>query len=397
MSNDKEFDLLVFVGRFQPLHLEHKRVIDIALEKSKNVLILVGSAGKARTIRNPFTFEERRNMITESYTDNWDAIDPEGKTDRRLIIKPLYDKTYNDAAWVKQVQELVKDTTLDVMNPSGFMASGYNDAKVGLIGASKDGTSYYLKLFPQWKSVNVDIENDVHATTIRETFLDSTHSYDEWKDIAETVPNNVVHFLSDFMKTDAYTQLNSELKFVRDYKKQWEEGKTDLVALAQELASSNFTMKEILEKLEEIKKVPYPVKHATVDAVVEQSGHILLVKRRSEPGKGLWALPGGHLNEYEKQLDGAIRELREETKIKVPEAVLRGSIRDHETFDDPYRSTLGRVITKAYHFKLPDDITLPKVKGADDAEKAKFIPISELREDQMFDDHHAIVTYFLGL
>ena len=359
-NTEKEFDLLVFVGRFQPLHMEHKRVIDIALEKSRNVLVLVGSAGKARTIRNPFTFDERRDMITGCYENDWDVTDPKGQTERRLIIRPLYDKTYNDAAWVKQVQELVKDTTLDVMNPSGFMASGYNDAKVGLIGASKDNSSYYLKLFPQWKSVNVEIEADVHATTIRETYLS-----DGTVEIG-AVPVNVANFLIDFRFTGPHLQLHDELQFVRNYKKQWE-------------------------------VAPYPVKHATVDAVVEQSGHILLVKRKAEPGKGLWALPGGHLNEYEKQLDGAIRELREETKIKVPEAVLRGSIRDHETFDDPYRSTLGRVITKAYHFKLPDDITLPKVKGADDAIRAKWIPISELREDQMFDDHYHVVSFFLGL
>jgi bifunctional NMN adenylyltransferase/nudix hydrolase len=184
----------------------------------------------------------------------------------------------------------------------------------------------------------------------------------QYKDIPESVSN----FLLEFSLTDAFTQLKRELQFVRDYQKQWE-------------------------------AAPYPVKHATVDSVVEQSGHILLVKRKAEPGKGLWALPGGHLNEYETQLDGAIRELREETKIKVPEAVLRGSIRDHETFDDPYRSTLGRVITKVYHFKLADDVTLPRVKGSDDAIAAKWIPISELREDQMFDDHFAIVQYFLGL
>ena len=356
-NTEKEFDLLVFVGRFQPFHKEHKRVIDIALEKSRHVLILVGSAGKARTIRNPFTFDERKQMIYGAFKQSEKHDDALRR--KRLIIKPLYDKTYNDAAWVKQVQELVKDTTLDVMNPSGFMASGYNDAKVGLIGASKDGTSYYLKLFPQWKSVNVDIQADVHATAIREDFLEN-------RKVSMDCPVSVRRFLMDFHSTDTYTQLRSELEFVRDYQKQWEVS-------------------------------PYPVKHATVDAVVEQSGHILLVKRKAEPGKGLWALPGGHLNEYEKQLDGAIRELREETKIKVPEAVLRGSIRDHETFDDPYRSTLGRVITKAYHFKLPDDVTLPRVKGSDDAEKAKWVPISELREEDFFDDHFHILNYFLGL
>ncbi len=346
----KEFDLLILIGRFQPFHNEHKRIIDIALEKSRNVLILVGSAGKARTIRNPFTFGERKHMISESV----------GAGDR-LIIKPLYDKTYNDAAWIKQVQTVVLDTALHVANNgNSFHASGYNDIKVGLIGASKDNTSYYLKMFPQYQSVNVAIEADLHATAIREDYLRNCMID------GPNIPESVLKFLLTFSRTDDYQQLKSELRFVENYKKQW--------------AVS-----------------PYPVKHATVDSVVEQSGHILLVKRKAEPGKGLWALPGGHLNEFEKQLDGAIRELREETKIKVPEAVLRGSIRDHETFDDPYRSTLGRVITKAYHFKLADDVTLPKVRGADDAEKAKWVPISELREDQMFDDHYAVVAYFLGL
>lgn len=348
---EKEFDLLVFVGRFQPFHNEHKRIIDIALQKSRNVLVLVGSAGKARTIRNPFTFDERRKMILDSYFDS----------EPKLIIKPLYDKTYNEAAWINQVQHIVKDTVLDVVNNfNSWRASGYADAKVGLIGASKDNTSYYLKMFPQFRSVNVEIEADLHATSIREKYLDSSLLR------PDQVPESVTKFLVEFAGTEMYEQLHNELNFVREYKKQWE-------------------------------AAPYPVKHATVDAVVEQSGHILLVKRRSEPGKGLWALPGGHLNEYERQLDGAIRELREETKIKVPEAVLRGSIRDHETFDDPYRSTLGRVITKAYHFKLADDVTLPKVKGADDAEKAKWVPIGDLREEDFFDDHFHIIQYFLGL
>jgi len=348
----KEFDLLVFVGRFQPFHLEHKRIIDIALEKSKNVLVLVGSSGKARTIRNPFTFEERKEMISGAFGEAWAS---------QLFIKPLRDKTYNDAAWIKQVQDVVLETALYVANDgNSFQANGYKDIKVGLIGASKDNTSYYLKMFPQFRSVNVRIQADLHATDIRERWLSGEFVHND------AIPESVLQFIMNFYNNDAYKQLQNELKFVREYKKQWEVS-------------------------------PYPVKHATVDAVVEQSGHILLVKRRSAPGKGLWAIPGGHLNEFERQVDGAIRELKEETKIKIPEAVLRGSIVAQNTFDDPYRSTLGRVITQAYHFKLADAVELPKIKGSDDAEKAVWVPINEIREDQMFDDHYAIVTYFLGL
>jgi bifunctional NMN adenylyltransferase/nudix hydrolase len=121
------------------------------------------------------------------------------------------------------------------------------------------------------------------------------------------------------------------------------------------------------------------------------------VKRKSEPGKGLWALPGGHLNEHETQLDGAIRELREETKLKVPDAVLKGSLVAEKTFGDPHRSQIGRVITQAFHFRLAPQLELPKVKGADDAEKAVWLPISEVAEDMFFDDHYHIIQHFLGL
>ena len=344
------FDLLVFIGRFQPFHNEHKRVIDIALTKAHNVLVLVGSSGKARTVRNPFSFEERFDMIFEAFT-------PEERA--RIRVRPLRDKTYNDSAWIKQVQGKVMETAIALHNPIGINLAG--TGRVGLIGASKDASSYYLKMFPQWDSVNVPIEHEVHATQIREAFYEEELVYD-----VSQLPPNVTEWMDNFAKTDECEALRREHWFVRMYKEAWE-------------------------------AAPYPVKHLTVDAVVEQSGHILLVKRRSEPGKGLWALPGGHLEPEETLVNGVIRELREETGIKVPDPVLRGSIHATHMFDDPYRSNIGRVVTFASYIKLTDATSLPRVKGADDAEKAKWIPISDIREDQLFDDHYHIIQYFLGL
>lgn len=354
---EKEFDLLVFIGRFQPFHVEHKRIVEIALQKSKYVLVLVGSAGKPRTVRNPFTFEERKAMIQG-------AFDPADQG--RLLVQPLYDKTYNDVAWINQVQHIVKDAALNAVNNfQAFRASGLVNAKVGLIGMAKDHTSYYLKMFPQFESVDVPMTQVMHATSIREGFLEGRLQKHEV--YTNELPENVAKFMFDeFKHSDEYFQLRNELEHVKSYKKAWE-------------------------------AAPYPVKHITVDAVVEQSGHILVVKRRAEPGKGLWALPGGHLEEFETLEDGVIRELREETKIKVPDPVLRGSIHNTHMFDDPHRSNIGRVITYAAHIKLAGDTKLPKVKGADDAEKAVWLPVGDLREDQMFDDHFAIVEYFLGI
>ena len=157
-------------------------------------------------------------------------------------------------------------------------------------------------------------------------------------------------------------------------------------------------VREVIELLRTKYRVaPYEAVFMTTDAVVVQSGHILLVRRRAEPGKGLYAMPGGFLNPSERIKDGVIRELREETKIKVPDPVLRGSIKAREVYDKPDRSLRGRTITHAYLIELQPG-ELPKVKGSDDAEKAKWVPISvfEKMEDQMFEDHYHIIKDMLG-
>ena len=149
--------------------------------------------------------------------------------------------------------------------------------------------------------------------------------------------------------------------------------------------------------------VPYEVIFQTVDACVIQTGHVLLIKRKSRPGKGLWALPGGFLNPRERLFDAAIRELREETKIKVPDPILRSSMIFKEDFDYPDRSLRGRTISKGFLFKLPDfvvngKIEMPYIKGADDAEKAVWVPINEALEkpEMFFEDHFHILSMLLG-
>jgi bifunctional NMN adenylyltransferase/nudix hydrolase len=119
----------------------------------------------------------------------------------------------------------------------------------------------------------------------------------------------------------------------------------------------------------------------------------LLVKRRVAPGKGLWALPGGFLNQNERLEDGVVRELREETKLKLAEGTLRGSIAHFEVFDAPNRSLRGRTITNAFLFALNDKPQLPKVKGADDAEEARWFPLDivDAMGSVLFEDHKSII------
>ena len=110
----------------------------------------------------------------------------------------------------------------------------------------------------------------------------------------------------------------------------------------------------------------------------------------------LIALPGGFLdaNTDASLEDAMIRELREETGLKVPSPVLRGSIRNNHVFDSIYRSSRGRTITHAFNIILPDG-ELPRVKGGSDADKAFWIPFSELDPRECFEDHYQIIRYFI--
>ena len=80
-------------------------------------MVLVGSANQPRTIKNPWTWEERGKMIEMSL--------PLDITDN-MMIRPLYDKMYNDHEWVKRVQ--------DIISSFGFTS----EQKIGIIGYSKD-------------------------------------------------------------------------------------------------------------------------------------------------------------------------------------------------------------------------------------------------------------------
>ena len=141
---------------------------------------------------------------------------------------------------------------------------------------------------------------------------------------------------------------------------------------------------------------PYPVTFVTTDILVVKNGHVLVIRRKFNPGKGLLALPGGFINQNESIIDSAFRELKEETKIMMPKHELMKYIVDQRVFDHPDRSLRGRTITHAFCVKLPDGGQLPQVRGSDDAERAMWIPIADLyiRESEFYEDHSHIISFF---
>ncbi len=350
-------DFGVFIGRFQPLHIGHEHVIHSALEQVKCLIILVGSANAARDPRNPFTFEERQKMIRSSFAYEM--------AEGRIIVEPLSDLLYSDNAWVTEVQRRVSDIVLAKGNAGGFQASGLKDFRIALTGYGKDDSSYYLRMFPEWDNVQIASQYGTFGSSdVRARF------FQRIPEIAQSILSpGVAQDLEEFSLTDAFRRLLEEAEFLADYPKQWGSG-------------------------------PF----VTADAVVIQSGHILLVERGQMPGQGLLALPGGFVNPQERIRDGAIRELSEETGIsdskgQISPAALGSFIDDSRTqiFDAPSRSLRGRIITHAFLFRLPARRKMFGVKGADDAAHAHWHRIGDLRPDMLFEDHWSIIEQMADL
>lgn len=339
----------VFIGRFQPFHRGHLHVVREALKSVDRLLILVGSASEPRTTFNPWTFTERTDMILS-------ALDEAGVPDV-VDIRSLDDFTYNDAGWCREVQRQVAE---HVENLS--YGQGIDIAEVHLVGHKKDGTGFYLDLFPQWRSLGIESYGDgLSATTLREEFFTESLVL-RVDDVGGAVSAWCENWIT--ARPEAYGNLQAEFLHAALYREQFA-------------------------------GLPYPPTFITTDVVVVQSGHVLQVKRGNFPGKGLWALPGGFVEAKLRLVDNAIAELIQETSIDEPIHHLHHCIVASRVFDAVYRSARGRTVTHVFLIHLPGG-ELPRVRAADDAAEVRWLPLSELNRSEMFEDHFHITGKMLG-
>ncbi len=334
-----EYRFAIVVGRFQPFHLAHRKLLDLAYTQAEQVILALGSHRVAPTIKNPWTTAQREQMIRDCLTPT---------EDRRTHFVAVRDYLYNDNLWSADLQAKVRALTGD-------------DDGVALVGHHKDYSTYYLEAFPQWTLVEYTQRVALNATEIREGYF---RGQADWQ---KKVAPSTCKFLQEFARTPQYAELVEEQKFVDQYKQDWA-------------------------------AAPYPPTFVTVDAVVFKSGHVLAVRRRGFPGKGLFALPGGFVRQNETLERSAIRELREETGLIIPAPELKKYIQGIGVFDHPDRSLRGRTITHGFYFNLGSVGDLPAVKGGDDADRAWWMPLNDvyLNEDQFFEDHVSIITHFVN-
>lgn len=328
------------IGRFAPLHEGHKLLIRQAAAGCDKLLVLVGSANQPRTIRTPWTYQERAAAI-KNWADFPANIDIVGK---KIKTVPINDYAYNDSVWIKQIQQIVgAESYLQKVSNTDTKYFGL-EPKVILFGHEKEDTEY-LSWFPDWKYVSVKSEVKTSGTSERE-FL--------FKNKPETLPRSVV---------DDWNYFKKEEELFKNY--------------------------------------PFPetLNFNCADAILECAGHVLMIKRKSAPGAGTWALPGGFKNRNETFVDCSIRELVEETNVRIPEKVLRGSIKSTKLFDAINRGNGIPRNTLAVHIKveLDADGELPRVSPADDAVEAKWIKLSEIGKNVLCFDKHDSIMINMGV
>lgn len=113
---------------------------------------------------------------------------------------------------------------------------------------------------------------------------------------------------------------------------------------------------------------------ACAGAVVRDArGRILLIRRGTEPGRGLWSVPGGRVEPGETTAEAAVRETHEETGLRVVVASLAGTVE---------RPGPGGVV-----YVIDDHVAVPapgvdpdEVRPGDDADEVRWVDADQLAD-----------------
>ena len=348
------------IGRFQPFHNGHKAMIDKALEIADEVVVIIGDTGCRPDFKNPWTVAERQIMIVGCYTRAEAA---------RLRFLSVEDQPYDDEAWTNSVHAAINRANAD---------AGSLPWERFLVGFKKDASSFYLKLFPEWQFVGIDpvlnaamCGNPVlDATKIRESYFGLHGGGWNWK---YHLPFDVVCILNEWAKDEMaeFSRIRDEYEAIQKHNMEW-----DCIA---------------------VRKYGGPV-IAAVDALLHTDEEVLLIRRGKGVGKGALALPGGFVDPSERLLDAALRELHEETGIRLDKRDFDSRPGALIPFDHPGRSMRGRIITNVLKAKVPGAVANFPPTAGDDASEALWVKKADLLglKREFFADHFHIINTLLN-
>jgi bifunctional NMN adenylyltransferase/nudix hydrolase len=134
------------IGRFQPLHAGHRSIIRQAAKLCKHLVVIVGSANAAPSVKNPWSYLERKTKI------NLFLYHEEIKN---VTVVPVNDYRYNDAQWQLDIGDIVEEYKEEHVCTSAT-----------LFGFDKPDNKY-LTWFDDFEFINLQSGFNVCATDVR--------------------------------------------------------------------------------------------------------------------------------------------------------------------------------------------------------------------------------------
>ena len=331
------FDVAVYVGRMQPFLNSHLAGVRRALQLAPACVVVVAGGYQARSPRNPLGRQQRSDMLHAALTAE------ERARVRVVAVRDDCDPARLAGETRRQIEQVAgRGRRVVVVNEPGCR----------------------LPALPGWPHAEAPVAPPADVP-LRERLFDAADPRAVLQRHAHEVAPGTEAFWDGWLASAECRRLADEWRALRGMRAEWA-------------------------------GAPYPPTFVTVDSVVHCAGHVLVITRGREPGKGLHALPGGFLEPDDTVLDSAVRELAEETGLAVPAAELRERLQQVRVFDDPLRSQRGRVLTHAHYFELGAR-ALPAIRAGDDAAAAFWLPLAEVaaREECFHDDHFLILDAFL--
>lgn len=337
----------VVIGRWQIFHKGHETLLKAALSTAERVIVVIGSAFRSRNPNNPFNWEERQAMIESTLSASEKS---------RFTFVPIRDY-FDDVKWAGAVTAAVAKVKRE-------------HGATTLISFKKDDSGYYQDNFPEWAKLTVTQEHDINATALRDVFFEGSDPDARLAVLAPYVNNGVLNYLQAWARLPLYAARVAEHKAVNDYRAKWGQG-------------------------------PFLTADAVVTVTVNNVQYVLLVQRKGDGldcGAGLWGVPGGFLDPGERHYDAALRELWEETGLKLLPSTMRHALKSVQMFDHPGRSARARLITQAHEFSLGHQVALPEVHASSEVLAVKWAAVPELGQyvGNMLDDHDVVLDHFVG-
>jgi bifunctional NMN adenylyltransferase/nudix hydrolase len=176
----RDYDAVVVIQRSNPPTNAHVRNVKAAASVGHFAISVKGSSFHPRTVKNPLTDEEVEATWTEIFKDDADARDKL----RFVRVRDYYD----NEKWKRNVEKQV----YEVLAKQGI---SQDRARVAILGHSKDETSFYLAMFPDWDQIEVPNYQGLNATDVRTLFYDAENLATHWPMIATMVPAATVGML----------------------------------------------------------------------------------------------------------------------------------------------------------------------------------------------------------